>query len=38
MQSYLPANKANITAHVAKNVFEVPNLGYNVLTACKVIS
>jgi hypothetical protein len=25
----------SITADVAKNVFEVPNLGYSVVTECK---
>jgi hypothetical protein len=36
MHSYLFANKVSITADVAKNVFEAPNLGSSVLTACKV--
>jgi hypothetical protein len=35
VESYPLENKVCITADVAKNVFEVPNLGYSVLTECK---
>jgi hypothetical protein len=36
VQNYPLASKDNITADVAKNVFEVANLWYNVLIDCKV--
>jgi hypothetical protein len=36
VESYPLENKFCITADVAKNVFEVPNLGYSVLTEWKV--